>query len=164
MLRDGKTGCRRRHQHRQAEVSEAEGAFSPLERGPRPFAPPGLSGSALQLFPGGRSLPAGPGFLLPSRPVLWALSSWFLLSLVWVLEEQPESAGLCSCYGAVGRAPPQPVLQAGRGVPLVLAPTGAPFVRISGATELPFSAVETRAVVSGCLLHSLAPSALDPPP
>ena len=135
----------------------------PPGAGPGPFAPPGLSSSALRLFPGPQP-PSRPGFLLPPRPVLPALSGWSLLSLVWVLEEQPESAGLCSCYGAVGRAPPQLVRQAGRGAPLVLAPIGAPFVGISGAAELPFSAVETRAVVSGCLLHSLAPSALDLPP
>ena len=137
-------------------MSEAEGAFLPWS-GPwalcptRPlrFGSPALPGAAA---PQQARLPAafqacvpGPLRLVPPFPGLGA-------------------GGTAGVHGAVGRAPPQLVHQAGRGVPLVLAPTGAPFVGISGAAELPFSAVETRAVVSGCLLHSLAPSALDPPP
>lgn len=143
-------------------MSETEGVFSP-GAGPGPFAPPGLSGSALRLFPGPQP-PSRARLPAASRACAPGPLQLSLLSLVWGLEEQPESAGLCSSYGAVGRAPPQLVCQAGRGAPLVLVPTGAPFVGILGATELPFSAVETRAVVSGCLFHSLAPSALDPPP
>lgn len=96
-------------------MSEAGGAFPPGV-GPGPIAPPGLS-AWLSALPGGCGLPAGRGFLL--LPGLDSGPSPAASSFPWsgFLEKQLESAGLWSCYGALGRDPPQLVRQAGGGHP-----------------------------------------------